>query len=380
MGVLKKLFIITLLLFPLGELIRINLGNSIVLKPLDIGTGLVVIVWLIFKLIKKEKIKQKYVIVPILLFATIGFFSLIINYFSLSLNQFLASLMYLVRWIEYVGIFFVVSEFDKSFKKKIINSILSVGLIVVIVGYIQYFFYPSLKSLFYLGWDEHMHRMFSVFFDPNFAGAFFVLLFLFLSNLFFNKKNKLIGLLSILTLGAIFLTFSRSALIMLITSSAVMFTLMNKKIWIVLLFIITFLVLVISSKYFNIENINLFRVVSTEARLETAKNAITIIKDHPIFGVGLNSYRYIQIRYGFRNKNAELSHADAGVDNSILFVLATTGGVGLILYLLIWFRILKIQFSPLAVASVFGIFIDSMFINSLFYPSLMFWLWVVLGL
>lgn len=380
MGVLKKLFIITLLLFPLGELIRINLGNSIVLKPLDIGTGLVVIVWLIFKLIKKEKIKQKYVIVPILLFATIGFFSLIINYFSLSLNQFLASLMYLVRWIEYVGIFFVVSEFDKSFKKKIINSILSVGLIVVIVGYIQYFFYPSLKSLFYLGWDEHMHRMFSVFFDPNFAGAFFVLLFLFLSNLFFNKKNKLIGLLSILTLGAIFLTFSRSALIMLITSSAVMFTLMNKKIWIVLLFIITFLVLVISSKYFNIENINLFRVVSTEARLETAKNAITIIKDHPIFGVGFNSYRYIQIRYGFRNKNAELSHADAGVDNSILFVLATTGGVGLILYLLIWFRILKIQFSPLAVASVFGIFIDSMFINSLFYPSLMFWLWVVLGL
>lgn len=380
MGVLKKLFIITLLLFPLGELIRINLGNSIVLKPLDIGTGLVVIVWLIFKLIKKEKIKQKYVIVPILLFATIGFFSLIINYFSLSLNQFLASLMYLVRWIEYVGIFFVVSEFDKSFKKKIINSILSVGLIVVIVGYIQYFFYSSLKSLFYLGWDEHMHRMFSVFFDPNFAGAFFVLLFLFLSNLFFNKKNKLIGLLSILTLGAIFLTFSRSALIMLITSSAVMFTLMNKKIWIVLLFIITFLVLVISSKYFNIENINLFRVVSTEARLETAKNAITIIKDHPIFGVGLNSYRYIQIRYGFRNKNAELSHADAGVDNSILFVLATTGGVGLILYLLIWFRILKIQFSPLAVASVFGIFIDSMFINSLFYPSLMFWLWVVLGL
>jgi hypothetical protein len=34
----------------------------------------------------------------------------------------------------------------------------------------------------------------------------------------------------------------------------------------------------------------------------------------------------------------------------------------------------------LAIASVAGIFVDSMFINSLFYPLIMFWLWIILAL
>ena len=376
---IKKLFIVILFLFTFGEIIRLDFGNGIFIKPLDIGVGLVVFLWLISKFMKRERIKQKYIYIPVLFFAGFGFFSLLINHSNLNINQFFISLMYLIRWVVYAGIFFVVLDFDKNYKKLTSKLLIIFGSAVVVLGYIQYFFYSNLRNLFYLGWDEHMYRMFSVFLDPNFAGAFFVLFFLFLADIFLKKKSLMIGLLAFLTLGAVFLTFSRSALIMLIVSSGMLFVLQKKKIWILLLLLITFVALAISSRYFNIENINLFRVVSSQARLETAKNAVSIISENSLIGVGFNSYRYAQFRHGFRNESNIISHADASSDNSFLFVLATTGIVGFILYLFLWFRLIKIT-SILASASVLGVFVSSMFINSLFYPFIMLWLWIILAL
>ena len=134
-----------------------------------------------------------------------------------------------------------------------------------------------------------------------------------------------------------------------------------------------------ASAYFNIENVNLFRAVSSEARLETAGNALLIIKNNPLIGVGFNSYRYAQFRYGLRNRANAQSHADSAPDNSFLFVIATTGIVGFILYLFLWVRVFKIS-SVLAIASITGVFINSMFINSLFYPFIMLWLWIIIAI
>jgi len=380
MDLLKKIFILVLFLFPLGEIVRINLGKGLVIKPLDIGVAALVLLWLLIKFIRKQKINQTNILLPIFMFALIGLFSLIINSSRLSINEFFISFSYLTRWVIYAGVFFVVSDFDKHFKKKILSLLIFAGSLIVGLGYLQYFFYSNLRNLYYLGWDEHMHRMFSVFLDPNFAGAFFVLFFLFLIGVFLKNKNISAGILLMLTLGAVFLTFSRSALIMLIISSSLLFVLMHKKIWIAILFGITILVITMSSRYFSIENINLFRIVSSEARLATAKEAVRIILSRPIFGVGFNSYRYAKLDYGLRNNKLYLiSHADAGVDNSFLFVAATTGIVGFILYLFLWFRIFKIA-SILAIASIAGIFINSLFINSLFYPFIMLWLWIIIAI
>ena len=43
----------------------------------------------------------------------------------------------------------------------------------------------------------------------------------------------------------------------------------------------------VSSKYFSIENINLFRIASSEARLDSARNALLIIEKNPFIGIGL---------------------------------------------------------------------------------------------
>jgi O-antigen ligase len=377
---IKKLFIAVLFLLTLGEIVRLNFGGGIILKPLDIGVGIIFVWWLALKIVKKEKIKPRQILIPVLLFTVSGAFSLLINYSGLTPIRFLISLMYLVRWVAYAGMFFVVSDFDKQFRNKISKTLIIVGALIVGIGYIQYFLYSNLRNLYYLGWDEHMFRMFSVFLDPNFAGAFFVLYFLFLVNTFFNKKSVLLGILLALTLVAVFLTFSRSALIMLIISTSLLLLLTNNKKWIFILLGVTILALSISSRYFSIENMNIFRIASSEARLVTAKEAIRIIQTRPVFGVGFNAYKYTQIKLGFRNDLNPVSHADASTDNSFLFVLATTGFVGFGLFVFMWFRILKSGIkSPLLIASVTGVFIGSFFVNSLFYSFIALWLWIVIA-
>ncbi len=379
MDLLKKIFIFTLFLFPLGEVFRLDFGNGVIIKPIDVGVVFVVLLWLIIKNSHKQKIKQRYILIPVLLFFLTGLFSLLVGGSHLSLNEFLISFSYLFRWIVYAGIFFVIFDLDNNFKKTISKALIICGSLIVGLGYVQYFYYSNLRNLFYLGWDEHMYRMFSVFLDPNYAGSFFVLFFLFLICLFLKKKTFLIGLILTLTLGAIFLTFSRSSLIMLVAGSSILFALMNKKMLIVMLLGIIFIFICMASAYFNIENVNLFRAVSSEARLETAGNALLIIKNNPLIGVGFNSYRYAQFRYGLRNRANAQSHADSAPDNSFLFVIATTGIVGFILYLFLWVRVFKIS-SVLAIASITGVFINSMFINSLFYPFIMLWLWIIIAI
>jgi hypothetical protein len=95
-----------------------------------------------------------------------------------------------------------------------------------------------------------------------------------------------------------------------------------------------------------------------------------------------------------------VSHADAGTDNSFLFVLATTGVVGFFAYLWMWnsllthsgdpgsrsgmimhFRLLvKTPVGKLIVSSVLGLFVSALFINALFYPFLMGYMWILLGI
>lgn len=389
MGLLKILFIITIaILFLLGEIFRINLSSGVSIRLLDLGVGILVAFWLLLHLLRGKKIKSQLVLLPVLIFSGIGAISLLINSQFLTTKEFITSALYLARWVSYAGLYFVVKGFDVKFKNSIVKSMLIGGGVVVFAGYLQYFFYSNLRNLYYLGWDEHMHRLFSSFLDPNFAGAFLVLYSLFLLGLMFKKierdsKNKLImlGSVLILTTVAAFLTYSRSALLMLFFSLLAFLIIKKMKKWILLVILLFLMFFVVGYQNFYIENLNLLRIASSEARIESAQNAIAIIAKNPILGVGFNAYRYAQIRYGFRGgAGAEVSHADAGTDNSFLFVLATTGIVGFIAYIWLWFRILrKNAASALILASIVGVFVNSLFINSLFYPFIMLWLWILIA-
>ena len=140
----------------------------------------------------------------------------------------------------------------------------------------------------------------------------------------------------------------------------------------------------------GVEGLNPFRTVSTKARIESYETASRIFLEHPVLGVGFNAYRYAQNEYGYRvSEKWETSHADAGTDNSFLFVLATTGIIGFSAYVYLWLRIIVSvrrrlndgsQLSVVTLSSIVSVFAGAFFINVLFYPFIMAWLWYLLAL
>lgn len=388
---LKVLFLISLIAFILGQTARIQFDNGIAVTFLDISVGLFIGVWFVHMIYQRKSLKDR-LFLPILLFFTAGTFSLIINSASLESQQLMVSFLYALRWLFYAGLYFAVKDFSVENKRKVSYMLIIAGGVVVFLGFLQYFFYNNLRNLYYLQWDDHLYRMFSSFLDPNFAGVFFSLfLFLTLSRMAdaIEEKDKrsvyIFSALGLMTLLAVVLTYSRTAIIALVVGTISLFLLKgNKKLTILFLFIGFCFLLLLSNV--GIEGRNPFRAASSVERIHSMQIAFTIIERNPVFGVGFNAYRYAQNKYGFRTSEKwQVSHADAGTDNSFLFVWATTGIVGLLAYGFLWVRILQSRIiraavQPVAIATLCGLLASSFFLNTLFYPMLLYWIWVLLGI
>ncbi len=405
-NVLKIIFLITLLIFsPLGEIARIDFGGNTAITMLDLGVGVLSIIWFLGYLVKKNK--QQFILAkPLLIFISICLVSLLLQITKLKQQELIVSFLYLIRWVGYAGIYFAVASFDKVFKKKIVYCMVIAGSLIVLTGYLQYFLYPNLRNLEYLGWDVHLYRMFGSFFDPNFFGAFLVLYFMFLLSFVIarNEANSstkrteiaalitaLLLLLTFLTLIAIYLTYSRSAYLMFVISLVTFFVLKQKVKWLLIVMSVVCILGALSFLFLNkhSEGTNLLRVNSAKARIGSSENALIIFERNPIMGVGFNAYRYAAKSYGFiHQKQGQIDHGGAGADNSWLFVLATTGIIGFLAYINLWVKIVplfhcsvaKNPLYPLLLSSSVGLFVNAVFINSLFYPLIMFWIWILVGL
>lgn len=385
-------------IFITGELFRFNLENNIYLKPLD---GFVVlsaaIFWTIY-IFNKTKPSLTKINKPLIIFSIIGILSLLINSSVLEKGELFASFLYWLRFVSFATIYFLILSVDKSFIKKIFKYLFISAITILFLGLVQYVLYPNLQNLYYLGWDEHTYRLFSVFLDPNFAGSLLSLFLFFLLGaiVYYQKKQKInyvrvLTALSFLTSISVFLTYSRSAILMFITGVVVYLFMIKKKRFLILLFGFVFMAVVLMIPGISREGTNLFRTTSTLARLDSYDNAIKIIKDKPVLGVGFNAYRYAQENRGYLDNLVRYpKNSGGGVDSSLLFVAATTGLVGLVLYIYLWYAILKRAYdlhrrnsNAIALAvicSIAGLSINSLFINSLFYPSIMLWMWVLIAL
>ena len=385
MGLLTPLFITLLLVFyPLMEITRIPIGDAAV-TFIDFAVVFISFIWIVKKTIERKKPKG-ILIKPISFFIAILFLSLLINFNKLTLPQFFVSFLYFVRWIAYAVIYLVVKDLDVNFKKYLPFLLKISGTLVMIIGFFLYFFYPDLRNLRYLGWDEHLYRNFSSFLDPNFAGIFYVLYFVLISDSFNFKKIKskwqIINLvLIILSIMSVLTTFSRSAYIAFVIA-VLSFVVLKKEIKF-LLFILVFSIGLFLLPSFSLksEGTNLMRTASGKARIDSIKNALTIFKDSPILGVGFDSYRYAQRRYGFINESKMLIHSAAGTDNSFLFVLATSGLIGFFSFVYLLYNLFKFSLSStVLLISLIALCVDSLFLNSLFYSPLMLWMWILFGL
>jgi len=164
------------------------------------------------------------------------------------------------------------------------------------------------------------------------------------------------------------LTYSRSSYLSLLAAAITTVILKTKH----KIFLIISLFLLITLPFLprpGGEGVKLERRFSITQKVANYREGIVIFKQSPIFGTGFNTLRFY--------RNDQTSHAAAGLDSSLLFVLTTTGVIGFLAYL----NLLKHlwQTSDILKISLSALLIHSLFSNSLFYPYTMIWLWALLA-
>ena len=162
---------------------------------------------------------------------------------------------------------------------------------------------------------------------------------------------------------ALLLTYSRSSYLAFLV--IIVFHLRRRKL-LLLVACSLWLVALLSLPRPGGEGVKLERLFSITNRLDSMQQGLRLFTQHPVFGVGFNLLRYQQ--------NNLVSHSGAGIYNSFIFLLATTGLPGLLAYL--W--LLKRQLKSNAYFLV-PILVHSLFNNTLFYAPVMLWLWLLLA-
>lgn len=308
---------------------------------------------------------ENKIVLPILVFFSVGVLSLVLAVPRFGGFTIMVGVMYLLRWIIYSLFFLSLVRLVKA--HEVPKILLSLGLITAMMGLIQYIFYPDVRFLQMTEWDPHYFRVVGSLLDPGFTGILLVFTLIFLTQNPF--KNRLINIIawsaSYITLA---LTYSRSSYLAFLAAMAwIAWKVKGWKFFVkmTLLLAVTIMVLPRSP---DGEGVKLERTSSIAARIASWKTAGIIFAKAPILGVGFNTYRYAQ--------GASLkSHAGAGADSSLLFVAATTGILGLGVYLWYLRRLFLLRtINHELQATLVAVLVHSLFLNSLFYPAVMVWL------
>jgi O-antigen ligase len=317
-------------------------------------------------------IKNKFRLTPIPIwvraastFILIAIWSWILSPLNLTITEKIPGILYIAR---FSGIIFLGWLMQEDMKRTLLLS----GVILAILGLLQFIFIPDLGFLASLGWDPHFFRTASTFLDPNFLGAFLVL------TLLLVPKNKLV--IFALVYLALLTTFSRGAyLAFLATFLTLSITKRSLKLGFITLLLFAGLMLGFYGYQMSVATPRgVDRVESAEARLDTWQQGTKMFLKAPILGVGFNLYRPALKEYKLADEGFIGSHGAGSNDSSLLFVASTTGIIGLAAYsfflgTLIFIGIKK---NPILLAGLVGLLTQSFFANTLFYPFLL--LYVIL--
>lgn len=375
------LVFIYLALYPFGQLLKFSIkipSGFITLHLQDLVVGFSIpIVFL-----TKRRFPEAFSYIWGFLIAFI--FSTILSFSFFSAEKVIVGSLYLIRLISYLIFSVLVWNLVRkdSFKKeKILELLLLTILCVAVFGWVQYLLVPDLRALKYIGWDDHLGRLVGTYFDPGFTASI-LLLGTVTASIFFMERNiKTFLFLEIIFLATMVVTYARSSYLSFLGVSAALFLIYPKVRTHLIFLIFLFFVLIMALPRVSSEGTRLERIESVKARFRDYKQVTEIIKRYPLFGVGFNNLCSARIKiFG----GDLFSHSCSGSDSSLLFVTATTGIVGLSLFVYSWyqlfFRVSKDAFGKSVLVCFLGLLINSLFLNSLFYPWILGYMGILLGL
>lgn len=382
LSLVGKILIVTFFIFfPFGQLLRIERDFSfgkVVIQPIDIIAffSLFFLISNHFKIPKIFKFIRNFLLVSL--------FSLILSFNYFSLKEIIIGSLYLIRLSGYISFFLLSWNLVKGSDNK--NTIFSLGIISIIIvgilGWLQYLFFPDLRSLKYVGWDDHLFRLVGTFLDPGYTAIILVIGFLMVFAKILQKKNKLLIPALIFFLITIAFTYSRASYLALVTGILASIIIFKIKLRYFIPALVLFLLVLSFLPRPSSEGVKLERLNSVFAKFTNYNETLEVIKKYPLFGVGFNNLCSARIRL-FKSESY-ISHSCSGSDSSFLFVAATTGIVGFILFMTISIKIFKNLIKDFYGKSFLilslSVLINSFFINSLFYPWILGLMSILLGI
>ncbi len=317
-------------------------------------------------------------------FLFVGLFSLLFSLTLFKLPEILIGVLYFLRFASYLlfsGVIYQKFGKNKTKIDFIFNSLIIIGISIAIFGWIQYFIFPDLRALKDLGWDDHYFRLVSTFLDPAFTGILLVLAEILVVIKTIEKKTRLNFILNIFLIITIAFTYSRGSFLSLLFAFAYLFWKFKSKLipFLLVLFVVSVFVL---PKQSGGEGVNLTRTHSITDRFENYKESLILIQKSPIFGIGFDNVCVAKEKF-LRDKDIT-SHACSGLDNSLLFILATTGIVGLMIFTQSILRIVNKTtqdiYGVALIASFVAVFVHGMFTNTFFYNFILGYLAILIGI
>lgn len=300
-----------------------------------VGILLVLIGW-IYRLVKKKS-KGSFrtpLDLPIIIFAIIGFIS---TFNSLIPKQ---SLMAIPIFV--VGIFLsyhlVLGNItDKKFLKKFILAMILGGTITACLGIFQHLIWGVERSYATL---IHINTL---------AGYLTLMIPIVFSLLFYvpKRSEKILLTFSLITM-IICLIFTRSRSGWLALVGAMSFLVIIKKekrlaigLTLVIIVVVSFLIPSVNTRLRTV-----FDLIANKERISLAKSALQMIKDHPLTGIGVNTFLYIYPQYQSPEEGAP-SKPQPHAHNVFLQIGAEMGLFAIIIFLWLLVRVFKIGWETL---------------------------------
>ena len=375
-----KLLFLYLILYPLGQLGRIDLltlGSRLTINLIDIIPLLFLLLFPFVKLVKPKFYKT---------FKALIFLMILSDCIALSylpLSQVLVGSLYLIRLASYFVFFMFVANYCVTLERKrlVINSLLLACVGVALFGWLQYHFFFDLRPMKYFGWDDHLGRLVGTLFDPGFTGIVLALGTISAVTMYLTTKKVGYALVSLFLFITTFYTYSRASYLALLGGLLTTLVIVGKKTKLYLGIVAVSVIIILLLPQPASSGVQLWRLFSVFARVTNYQETLIVFSKSPLFGVGYNMM--CAARMHFLEPSTTLSHSCSGADSSLLLVLATTGVVGFVIFLNLIYEIVKSVddsiYAKIFMSSSVAVIISSLFVNSMFYPWVMGWMFLLLA-